>query len=165
MASGPFARLSILVIDNDPHMRKIARGLLTGFPVGRVYEASDGAQGLEMVHQFRPDAILTEWEMPMLNGEEMVRLIRNPKTSPFATVPIIVMTAHTQRYQIHAAIQAGVNEIIVKPFSAKDLLQRLESVVARPRPFIQIGGYFGPLPRENAARAAGAFPRLDTAAG
>ncbi len=148
MVSGPFANLSVLIVDDDPYLRKIARSLLMSFAVGRVYEAGDGAQGLEMVHQFRPDILLTDWEMPMLNGAEMVRLIRNPKTSPYATVPIIVMTAHTQRHHIQSALQAGVNEIIVKPFSAKGLLQRMESVVLRPRPFVQLGSYFGPMPRD-----------------
>lgn len=147
----PLHSTIVLVVDDDQHMRKIVRSLLMGFGVSRVYEAGDGAAGLEMVHQFRPDVILTDWEMPMLNGAEMVKLIRNPKTSPHATIPIIVMTAHTEKHRIQAAIHAGVNEIIVKPFSAKTLLQRLESVVLRPRPFVQIGGYFGPMPRESRA--------------
>jgi CheY-like chemotaxis protein len=164
VASGPFANLSVLVVDDDPYLRKIARSLLMSFAVGRVYEAGDGAQGLEMVHQYRPDIILADWEMPMLNGAEMVRLIRNPKTSPHATVPIIVMTAHTQRYHIQTAMQCGVNEIIVKPFSAKGLLQRMESVILRPRPFVQLGGYFGPMPRE-ATRSMAPFLRGEAAAG
>jgi DNA-binding response OmpR family regulator len=81
--------------------------------------------------------------------------VRNPDTSPHATVSIILMTAHTERHRIEQAMQMGINEMLVKPFSAKSLLQRLDLVVNHPRPFMQIGNYFGPMPRP--ARNAGNF--------
>jgi len=162
-AHARFAGISVLVVDDDAHMRKIIRSLLMGFGIGQVYEAGDGAQGLEQVHQFRPDVIVTDWEMPMLNGAEMVRLIRNPKTSPQATVPIILATAHTQRRRIQEALRLGVNEVLAKPFSAKSLMQRLDAVIHRPRPFLHVAGYFGPMPRDGRLAAAGR-PRTAAAA-
>ena len=146
-ASSPFSQIAVLVVDDDAYLRKIIRSLLVGFGVQRVYEAGDGAQGLELIQQFKPDVVLVDWEMPMLNGAEMIRLVRNPETSPHATVSIIMMTGHTERHRIQAAMQLGINEMLVKPFSAKSLLQRLELVVNHPRPFMQIGNYFGPMPR------------------
>jgi two-component system chemotaxis response regulator CheY len=151
----PFTQVAVLVVDDDAYLRKIVRSLLVGFGVQRVYEAGDGAQGLEVMQQFKPDVLLVDWEMPMLNGAEMIRLVRNPETSPQATVPIILMTAHTERHRIEQAMQMGVNEMLVKPFSAKSLLQRLELVVNHPRPFMQLGNYFGPMPRP--ARNASGF--------
>jgi two-component system chemotaxis response regulator CheY len=151
----PFSQIAVLVVDDDAYLRKIVRSLLTGFGVQRVYEAGDGAQGLEVMQQFKPDVLLVDWEMPMLNGAEMIRLVRNPETSPQATVPIILMTAHTERHRIEQAMQMGVNEMLVKPFSAKSLLQRLDLVVNHPRPFMQLGNYFGPMPRP--ARNASGF--------
>lgn len=150
----PFSQVAVLVVDDDAYLRKIVRSLLIGFGVQRVYEAGDGAQGLEVMQQFKPDVLLVDWEMPMLNGAEMIRLVRNPETSPQATVPIILMTAHTERHRIEQAMQMGVNEMLVKPFSAKSLLQRLDLVVNHPRPFMQVGNYFGPMPRP-ARNAAG----------
>ena len=143
-----FNRIVALVVDDDTHHRKIVRSLLMSFGVRRVYEAADGAQGLELIQQYRPDVVLLDWEMPMLTGAEMVRLIRNPFTSAFAAVPIILVTGYTERYRIQQALQLGVNEILCKPFSSKALWQRLDLVVNHPRPFIQKRGYFGPLPRE-----------------
>ena len=147
MTPSPYAHIAVLVVDDDTYLRKIVRSLLIGFGVQRVYEAGDGAQGLEVLQQFKPDVLLIDWEMPMLNGAEMIRLVRNPETSPHATVPIILMTAHTERHRIEQAMQMGVNEMLVKPFSAKALLQRLDLVVNHPRPFMQLGNYFGPMPR------------------
>jgi CheY-like chemotaxis protein len=153
--ASPYSQIAVLVVDDDTYLRKIVRSLLIGFGVQRVYEAGDGAQGLEVLQQFKPDVLLVDWEMPMLNGAEMVRLVRNPDTSPHATVSIILMTAHTERHRIEQAMQMGINEMLVKPFSAKSLLQRLDLVVNHPRPFMQIGNYFGPMPRP--ARNAGNF--------
>jgi len=146
-AASPYSQIAVLVVDDDTYLRKIVRSLLIGFGVQRVYEAGDGAQGLELLQQFKPDILLVDWEMPMLNGAEMIRLVRNPDTSPHATVSIILMTAHTERHRIEQAMQMGVNEMLVKPFSAKSLLQRLDLVVNYPRPFMQLGNYFGPMPR------------------
>lgn len=147
-----FENTAVLVVDDDQYLRKIVRSLLIGFGVPRVYEAGDGAQGLELMQQFRPDLVLTDWEMPMLDGAEMVRLIRQP-SSPYATVGIIMMTAHTERHRIQKAMRLGVNEIIAKPFSAKSLHDRMTLVVHHPRPFVQHAGYFGPAPRAPLAPA------------
>lgn len=141
-----FEKISVLVVDHDQHMRKIVRSLLSGFGIHRIYEAADGAQGLELLAQNRPDVVLTEWDLPMLDGAEMVRLIRRPD-SPFATVGIILMTARPERRLVQMAMRLGINEILVKPFSAKGLLDRLTLVVHHPRPFVQNAGYFGPAPR------------------
>ena len=147
MPTSPYASIAVLVVDDDAYLRKIVRSLLIGFGVQRVYEAGDGAQGLELLHQFKPDVLLVDWEMPMLNGGEMIRLVRDPANSSHATVSIILMTAHTERHRIQQAMQLGINEMLVKPFSAKSLLQRLDLVVNHPRPFMQLGPYFGPMPR------------------
>jgi len=153
--ASPFSsRLSILVVDDDAYLRKIIRSLLAGFGIQRIYEAGDGAQGLEQMQQFRPDVVLLDLEMPMLNGAEMIKLIRNPNSSAQSTVPIVLMTGHTQRHRIQEAMLLGVNEILVKPFSAKSLLERLRLVVEHPRPFVQRGSYFGPLPRQSKNAAA-----------
>jgi DNA-binding response OmpR family regulator len=157
----PYAQIAVLVVDDDTYLRKIVRSLLAGFGVQRVYEAADGAQGLELLDQFRPDIVIVDWEMPMLNGAEMIRLVRNPDTSPHATVPIIMMTAHTERHRIQQAMQLGVNEILVKPFSAKALMQRLDLVTKHARPFMQLGNYFGPIPRPS--RGAAGYGLSDSA--
>lgn len=148
--SAPFAGKAILIVDDDTYYRKIIRSLLTSFGVKRIYEAGDGAQALEVMQQFRPDVVIVDLEMPMLNGTEMIKLVRNPQSSSHATVPIILATGHTERGRIQEAIALGVNAILVKPFSAKTLLQRLDFVVNHPRPFVHAGGYFGPMQHNNA---------------
>ncbi len=77
----------------------------------------------------------------------MVRMIRNPH-NPFAYIPIIMVTGHTERSRIIEARRLGVHELLSKPISAKALYQRVSNVIMHPRDFVKTPSYFGPAPRE-----------------
>jgi len=77
----------------------------------------------------------------------MVRMIRVP-SNPFAYIPIIMVTGHTERSRIIEARRLGIHELLCKPISAKSLYQRIQSVVLAPRDFVKTPTYFGPAPRE-----------------
>jgi two-component system chemotaxis response regulator CheY len=139
-----FQRLSFLVIDDSRHMRRVMRTMLHGFGSRDVHEAEDGIAGLEMLAAVRPDIVLLDWEMPILTGLEVARLIRGGDGKVDALVPIVLVTAHTERQKVLEARDAGVNEFLAKPVSPQSLHDRLLSVVAHPRPFIKTGTYFGP---------------------
>jgi CheY-like chemotaxis protein len=137
----------VLVIEDNAFMRSLMRGLLTHIGVKTVYEAADGVSGLELIATLGPTLVLLDWELPLLTGAEMMRLIRAPKSFPFPDLPVIMVTGHAERWRVVAAMRAGVNEFLVKPLSAKTLLERMVSVLAYPRPMIEVGKYYGPKPR------------------
>ena len=144
-----FNRLRFLVIDDNTHMRRIVRTLLHGFGAREVYEAEDGASGLEAFTHYVPDIIITDWVMPIFNGLELTQMIRQPGANANPYVAIIMLTGHSEKNRVTAARDAGVTEFLAKPISAKGLHQRIMNVVTNPRPFIKTKNYFGPDRRRN----------------
>jgi CheY-like chemotaxis protein len=141
-------QLRVLVVDDNAFVRKIVRSLLTNIGVKRVYEAADGIAGLEQIRAVAPDVVVLDWEMPLLNGAELVRIVRSPGVFPTPDIPIIMLTAHGDRSRIVEAVRIGVNEFLCKPVSAKALTDRLTSIFAKPRANVQLGDYHGPEPRK-----------------
>ncbi len=145
-----FNRLRFLVIDDNAHMRRIVRTLLHGFGAREVYEAEDGAAGLEAFTHYIPDIVITDWAMPIFDGLELTQMIRQRGANVNPYVPIIMLTGHSERKRVVAARDAGVTEFLAKPISAKLLYQRILNVVVNPRAFIKTKNYFGPDRRRNA---------------
>ena len=157
----------MLVVEDNQYMRKVLRNLLTNLGIKDVHEAADGIAGLEAIRLFAPDVVLLDWEMPLLNGPELVRIVRSPGVFPVPDVPIIMITGHGQRWRIVEAARLGVNEVLKKPVSGKTLLDRMIAVLGNTRPMVRLGDYYGPEPRKlvvdtlranaEAARAPGRF--------
>jgi CheY-like chemotaxis protein len=139
-----FNKLRFLVIDDNIHMRRIVRTLLHGFGAREVYEAEDGASGLEAFTNYMPDIILTDWVMPIFDGLELTQMIRQPGGNANPYVPIIMLTGHSEKRRVTLARDAGITEFITKPISATALYRRILNVIANPRPFIKTNTYFGP---------------------
>jgi CheY-like chemotaxis protein len=139
-----FNRLRFLVVDDNAHMRRILRTLLHGFGAREVYEAEDGAAGLEAFTHNIPDIVLTDWAMPIFDGLELTQMIRQPGANANPFVPIIMLTGHSEKKRVLAARDSGVTEFLAKPISANALYQRILNVVVKPRPFIKTRNYFGP---------------------
>jgi two-component system chemotaxis response regulator CheY len=140
--------LSILIVDDNQYMRKIVRNLLVNIGVRKVYEASDSIAGLDAIRIVTPDIVILDWELPLLNRAEFVRIVRSPGVFPVPDVPIIMLSSHGERWRVVEAVRLGVNEYLRKPVSAQALLDRMTSIVARPRPVVQLGDYYGPEPRK-----------------
>ena len=139
-----FNRLRFLVIDDNPHMRRIIRTLLHGLGTRDVFEADDGATGLDAYTHNIPDIVLIDWAMPVFDGLELTKMIRETDGNANPYVPIIMITGHTEKNRVTSARDAGITEFLAKPISAKSLYQRVVNVVAHPRPFIKTRDYFGP---------------------
>jgi two-component system, chemotaxis family, chemotaxis protein CheY len=140
--------MRVLLIDDNQYARKIVRNLLVNVGVRSVHEAADGIDGLDAVRTIAPDVVILDWEMPLLNGAEFVRIVRSPGVFPIPDVPIIMLTSYGERWRVVEAIRLGVNEFLCKPVSAQSLLDRMVSIVIKPRPFVQLGEYYGPEPRK-----------------
>ena len=127
------ASLGALVVDDSQFMRKIVRNLLVNIGVRDVYEASDGLAGLQAIRTKVPDVVIIDWELPLLNGSEFVRIVRSPGVFPVPDIPIIMLSSHGERSRVIAAARIGVNEYLRKPVSAQSLYDRLLSILAKPR--------------------------------
>jgi len=140
--------LCILVVDDNQYMRKMIRNLLVNCGIKDIYEAADGIAALDMIRTVAPDVVILDWEMPLLSGPELVRIVRSPGVFPMPDVPIIILTGHCERWRVVEAVRLGVNEYLTKPVSAKALYDRLMSIMTQPRPVVQLGDYYGPEPRK-----------------
>ncbi len=140
-------QLRVLVVDDNPFMRNLVRNMLANIGVRKIFEAGDGIAGLEMIRSLMPDVVILDWEMPLLNGPEMVRIVRSPGAFPMPDIPIIMLTAHGERWRVQQAAKLGVNEFLCKPVSARSLLDRLISILLKPRESVRLGEYYGPAPR------------------
>ncbi|MDO9414327.1 MAG: response regulator [Pseudolabrys sp.] len=136
--------LKVLVVDDSAFARKITRALLNNLGIKAITEASDGIAALEVIRQAPPDVIILDWEMPLLNGPELVRIVRSPGVFPAPDVPIIMLSSHGDKRRVLEALTLGVNEFLCKPVSAKALLDRLVSILAKARESVQLDGYYGP---------------------
>ena len=138
------AALQILLVDDNPHMRAIASAVLKSAGIRKVIEAGDGGAALQMLREHAIDLALVDYKMFPLDGVEFTRLVRNSPDSPNPYLPIIMMTGHSGKERVYEARDAGVTEFLAKPITAKAVLDRIQSVIWRPRPFVKTDGYFGP---------------------
>lgn len=137
------SELRILLVEDAPFMRSILRAMLLGFGVRQVLEASDGADGLDLIQAHRPDIVIIDRYMPVLDGLEMLRLLRKPKSSD-PHVPVIMMCSMPSRADVISLRDAGATEVVAKPLSAKMLYDRIANVIVNPRPFVKAKGFYGP---------------------
>ena len=140
--------LAVLIVDDNQYMRKVIRNILVNIGVKNIHEAGDGIAGLEAIRMFAPDLVILDWEMPLLTGAELVRIVRSPGVFPVPDVPIIMLSGHVERWRVIEASRLGVNEFLKKPVSGKALLDRIMAIVNRPRAMVRLGDYYGPEPRK-----------------
>lgn len=138
--------LRFLLMDDNHHMRAIVATILRSVGAKHLREAGDGADGLEAMESWPADIAICDFKMAPMDGVEFTRRVRQPN-SRNAFLPIIMMTGFSDRSRIFEARDAGVTEILAKPITAASLLQRVESVIVHPRPFIRTKAYFGPCRR------------------
>ena len=128
-----FENLRVLGVDDNAHMRTLLRTILHSFSLRDVDVASDGMTGFEAFIRLEYDIIFTEYKMRPLDGIEFVDLIRTSRKSPNPFIPIVMVTAHTDREVVEKARAHGVTEFLAKPFTVNDLVRRLEMIIEKPR--------------------------------
>lgn len=121
--------MRILVVDDFSTMRRIIRNLLRDLGFDNSEEADDGATALPLLKSGRFDFLITDWNMPIMEGIDLVRTIR--ADGDLRELPILMVTAEARRELIVAAAQAGVNGYIVKPFNAQTLEQKIAKIFER----------------------------------
>jgi two-component system, chemotaxis family, chemotaxis protein CheY len=118
--------IKILVVDDFPTMRRIVRNLLKELEFVNVDEAEDGAAGLDKVKTGNYGFVVSDWNMPNMDGLAMLQAIRaDPQ---FAKLPVLMVTAEAKKENIIAAAQAGANGYVVKPFTAVTLEEKINKI-------------------------------------
>ncbi|KHK54772.1 chemotaxis protein CheY [Ralstonia sp. A12] len=117
-----------LVVDDFPTMRRIVRNLLKELGFSNVDEAEDGAAGLAKVKEGRFDFVVSDWNMPNMDGLQMLQAIRADANPVISKLPVLMVTAEAKKENIIAAAQAGANGYVVKPFTAATLDEKLGKI-------------------------------------
>ena len=118
--------IKILVVDDFPTMRRIIRNLLKELEFVNVDEAEDGAAGLEKVKSGNYGFVVSDWNMPNMDGLAMLQAIRADPL--LAKLPVLMVTAEAKKENIIAAAQAGANGYVVKPFTAITLEEKITKI-------------------------------------
>jgi len=139
--------LVVLVADSNPYLRRLTRMMLMNLGVKSIYESADGVAALDAIRAVNPDVMIVDWDMPVLDGREVMRIVRSPGVFPRANLPIIMLTDIGLQSRVTAAIRLGVHEFLVKPISPKTLQQRLIGIILNPRPMVRAGKFYIPMPR------------------
>ncbi|MFZ5670549.1 MAG: response regulator [Pseudomonadota bacterium] len=145
-----FERLKILLVDDNHHMRVLLAEILRAIGVRDVLEASDGAEALQVMRSHQVDIVMTDLAMQPVDGIDFVRLLRNSSDSPNKLCPVVMITGHSTTRRVNEARDAGVNEFLAKPVTARGVIERIVEVIEHPRAFIRAPAYFGPERRRRA---------------
>ena len=137
-------KLSILVIDDNHHMVNIVKTIMRGFGAKEFCDSRSAIEAYDLVKSQAVDLIITDCVMEGMDGCDFSRLVRVGEDSPNHYVPIIMLSAYSERSRVEAARDAGVTEFCAKPVTAAELYRKVVSVINTPRPFIRTATYFGP---------------------
>ncbi|MGQ8366411.1 chemotaxis response regulator CheY [Glaciecola sp. 1036] len=121
--------MKILVVDDFSTMRRIIKNLLKDLGFTNIQEADDGNTALPMLQQGDFNFVVTDWNMPGMQGIDLLRAIRS--NDKLKHLPVLMVTAEAKKEQIVAAAQAGVNGYVVKPFTAATLKEKLDKIFER----------------------------------
>jgi two-component system chemotaxis response regulator CheY len=119
--------IKILIVDDFATMRKIIKKLLGKIGYQDVHEAENGQVALEMLKSDNFNFILADWNMPEMNGLDLLKTIR--KDEKYKDIPFVLVTSEASKNNIIAAIQAGANDYIVKPFNADALQETIKKIL------------------------------------
>ena len=118
----------ILVVDDFSTMRRFIRNILDQLGYREVEEADDGDSALEKLRGSRFDLVIADWNMPRMNGLDLVKAIRADEG--LKTIPVLMVTAEASKENIIEAVKSGVSGYVVKPFSSDVLKEKIEKVLS-----------------------------------
>jgi len=120
-------KIRFLVVDDSPTMRRIVINALKNIGYTEIVEAEDGKDALAKLYAEKIDFIITDWNMPNMTGLELTKAVRSdPK---FENIPILMVTTRGMKEDVLEALQARVNNYIVKPFTPQILKEKIEQIL------------------------------------
>lgn len=118
--------MKVLVVDDFATMRRIIKNVLKQIGFTHILEADDGATAIEVLKENEVDLIISDWNMPRMNGLDLLKTVRNKESTK--AIPFVMVTAEAQKDNVLQAVQSGVDNYIVKPFTADAVKEKLTQV-------------------------------------
>ncbi len=143
MENYDLSKLSVLIVEKHASLRAMIMAIFREFGVELISGADSPETGYEVFNKMNPDIVLVDWA-PDFDGIGLLNRIRTDKDSPNPYVPVIIVTAHSEKDRVIEARDFGMTEFLAKPISAKMLYERIAIMVESERPFVKDSKYFGP---------------------
>ena len=122
--------MKVLVVDDSPTMRRIVVQMLKKIGYNDISEAENGQAALERMHaEGNFELLLTDWNMPVMTGLELTQAVR--ADAKLAHLPILMVTTRNMKTDIVAAMKAGVNNYVTKPFDPKTIKEKIDRVLLK----------------------------------
>jgi len=119
--------MKILLVDDSRTIRNIQKNTLKSLGYVDILEASDGLEALNFISKERPGLILMDWNMPNMDGIALIKKVRETDKA----LPIIMVTTEAEKSRVIEAVKAGVNNYVVKPFTADTLAEKIKQTLSR----------------------------------
>lgn len=139
-----YGRLNVMVVEDAAHMSSLVCGILKSLGFGRIFEARHGNDALAILASQAIDMVVIDDLGAPLEGLAVVKQLRTSRLATQREVPVVFITSKTEESAIFKARDSGVTEILSKPFSAAQLITRIESVLMKPRPLVRASDFVGP---------------------
>ena len=121
--------IKILLVDDFATMRKVIKNLLKQSGYNNIVEAEDGVDALKVLKSEKVDFVISDWNMPNMTGIELLKAVR--ADSVLSGLPFLMVTAEGLKENVVVAVKAGVNNYIVKPFTAEVLNEKIEKIIEK----------------------------------
>jgi two-component system, chemotaxis family, chemotaxis protein CheY len=121
--------MKILIVDDFATMRRIMKNILKQIGFSNIIEADDGTTALEELKKNAVDLIISDWNMPKMTGLDLLKSVRG--SDGLKDVPFLMVTAEAQKQNVIDAVQAGVTNYVVKPFTAEAISEKLEKIFGK----------------------------------
>jgi len=121
--------IKILLVDDFATMRKVIKNLLKQSGYNNIVEAEDGVDALKVLKAEKVDFVISDWNMPNMTGLELLKAVR--ADSDLSGLPFLMVTAEGLKENVVVAVKAGVNNYIVKPFTAEVLNEKIKKIIEK----------------------------------
>ena len=118
--------MKILTVDDFSTMRRIIKSMLRQLGYNNIVEAEDGAAALNLMQREKVDFVISDWNMPHMSGLDLLRAIRVDEN--LKPIPFLLVTAEALKEYVVEAVKAGVNNYVVKPFTAETLKEKIDTI-------------------------------------
>lgn len=125
--SSHFSSASVLVVDDSYTMRRIIKNILEKIGMGTIHEASNGKEALEILNRGGVDILITDWNMPEMDGLALVKAVRS--SDKFGKLPILMVTTENAKDDILNALRSGVDNYAVKPFTQEVIEEKVSKLL------------------------------------
>lgn len=128
--------LDVVVVDDSKPMQTIVRSMLNAARIHRVRTFDNAGDAYRSMLVEPPHLLVTDWNLPDIDGLSLVRSLRDPRSGPLVSVPVILITGHATRRLVENAIASGIHFVLAKPLSPSNVMKRITAAIGDPRRFV-----------------------------